>query len=138
MAISDPAEGSVPMGDVTGSLRAALERGELILPRCDVCGRHHWYPRPRCPHCGSHQVRWRTAAGTGTVYARTIVRRGAPKSAGPDPYTLAVVELAEGPRMLTRIVGPGSEEVAIGAAVRLDVRADAHGNLVPHFATAKG
>jgi uncharacterized OB-fold protein len=78
--------------------------GELRLQRCTGCSRPYFYPRPICPACGSDAVEWFTASGDATLYSYTINHRP-PPAFGPEPYAVAVVELAEGPRLMANIVG---------------------------------
>lgn len=80
--------------------------GELRIQHCDSCARHYFYPRPACPHCGSaEEVRWVKASGHATLYSYLISHRPAPGFEGETPYVIAVVELSEGPRMTTNLVG---------------------------------
>jgi len=83
----------------------ALRYGRLLLPQCEACGAIIWYPRSFCPQCGTNKVRWIEATGDGRVYSFTVVRKGAGAYAASVPYVVAYVELAEGPRVLTNIVG---------------------------------
>jgi hypothetical protein len=95
---------------------AAAER-RLVLPVCDACGHHIWYPRSWCPVCGSASVRWTEMSGRGTVYACTVVRKGMGPWAAATPYVVAHVELAEGPRILTNIVTADAASIAVGTPV---------------------
>ena len=79
--------------------------GELRIQRCADCGRPYFYPRPVCPACGSRNVEWFTASGRATLYSYVINHRPAPGFEDDAPYAIAVVELDEGPRMMTSIVG---------------------------------
>ncbi|MED7930851.1 Zn-ribbon domain-containing OB-fold protein [Nonomuraea sp. LP-02] len=79
--------------------------GELRIQRCQTCARHYFYPRPSCPHCGSDQVEWVRASGRATLYSYVINHRPAPGFQDDGPYAIAVVELEEGVRMMTNIVG---------------------------------
>lgn len=96
--------------------RAGLEAGELRFQRCRGCEAAVFYPRLVCPVCGGSELSWETAAGEGTVYATTAmaVREG-------DPYNVALVDLDEGFRMMSRVDGIPSREVEIGARVRLRI-----------------
>ena len=97
--------------------RAAREH-RLLLKRCTACDRAHFYPRELCPHCHSDAVEWIDARGTGSVYSYTIARRPAGPAFKPDaPYVVAIVELDEGARMMTNIVGCPPESVRIGQRV---------------------
>jgi uncharacterized OB-fold protein len=93
-----------------------LESGKLAFLRCSECGTAIFYPRVLCPPCGSDALEWQTSSGRGTVYATTTVYR---KSAAP--YNVALVDLEEGFRMMTRVEGVPAEEVEIGARVLLKV-----------------
>lgn len=107
-----------PFDDDTAPYWRAAARGELLLPRCPACGLYVWYPRPLCP-IDLSPVEWRPAVGRGTVYSHTVVHRGERAFGGTAPFVLAYVELEEGPRMMTNVVGCDPAEVHIG----LDVRA---------------
>jgi len=96
-------------------------RGELLLQCCACCGSRYFPPRPVCPQCTSREVAPFRASGRGAIYTFTVVLRGLPD--GPRaPYLLAVVELEEGPRMLTRIVGcpPSTGSIRIGDSVHVE------------------
>lgn len=79
--------------------------GELRIQRCVDCSRPYFYPRPVCPSCGSARVEWFTASGDATLYSYVINHRPAPGFEAEAPYAIAVVQLAEGPRMMTNITG---------------------------------
>ncbi len=79
--------------------------GRLMIQRCDDCRQHIFYPRVACPHCFSERLAWVQASGRGTVYSYTVVCNNAPSAFAPDvPYVVAVIQLAEGVRMLSNIV----------------------------------
>ncbi|MEU1726433.1 Zn-ribbon domain-containing OB-fold protein [Nonomuraea sp. NPDC005692] len=79
--------------------------GELRIQRCQTCARHYFYPRPSCPHCGGGDVEWVRATGRATLYSYVINHRPAPGFEAGGPYAIAVVELEEGVRMMSNIVG---------------------------------
>ncbi|MFJ6852460.1 Zn-ribbon domain-containing OB-fold protein [Streptomyces sp. NPDC091271] len=94
-----------------------LAAGELRFQHCAACDRAVFYPRVLCPHCGADDaLSWRTSSGRGVVYASTVLHKR-----GTDPYNVALVDLDEGFRMMSRIEGVPPEDVAIGSPVRLDV-----------------
>ena len=98
---------------------AALQYGRLDLPRCDDCDAVVWYPRHHCPACGGSSLTWFTASGRGAVYSFTVVRRGQGEWEAAAPYVLAYVELDEGVRLLTNIVGCAPDAVTIGMPVEV-------------------
>lgn len=89
----------------------------------------YFYPRPVCPSCGSARVEWFTASGRATLYSYVINHRPARGFENDGPYAIAVVQLAEGPRMMTAITGvPATPEdlvldmpLRVGFARRGDV-----------------
>ena len=115
--------------------RAGLERGELWLQRCRGCGRVQHYPRTACRSCGATSLGLQRAAGRGTVHAAAEVHRPPDPENGREPYLLVLVELAEGPRLLTHLLvdprgHPGRDWV--GTPVVLEVgRVVPGGPLVP-------
>ncbi|MGW0803556.1 Zn-ribbon domain-containing OB-fold protein [Nonomuraea sp. NPDC002799] len=113
--------------------------GELRIQRCQTCARHYFYPRPSCPHCGGDQVEWVRASGRATLYSYVINHRPAPGFEGDGPYAIAVVELEEGVRMMTNIVGvPNTPEnllLDMELRVVFEQRGEVH---VPLFEPAGG
>jgi uncharacterized OB-fold protein len=107
---------------------AAAKEGRFVLRHCDDCGRTHWYPRAVCPHCTSTKTQWKPASGRGTLYSYSTMQRVEP------PYTLAYVTLAEGPTMLTNLVGSGPYR--IGMPVQVLFQPSDDGTPVPVFAPA--
>jgi uncharacterized OB-fold protein len=95
----------------------AAAHDRLVLPRCRTCGTFIWYPRSFCPDCHAAEVEWIEASGHGTVYSFTVVQRGAGPWAAYAPYVVAYVELDEGPRVMTNIVGTDPDAVHIGDSV---------------------
>lgn len=77
--------------------------GELRLQRCPACAKAYFPPRPFCPGCGSREVEVFAASGKATLYSYVINHRPRPDM-GTEPHSIAVVELAEGPRMMTNVV----------------------------------
>ena len=96
---------------------AGLAHDRLVLPVCDACGHHIWYPRSWCPVCGSDAVTWIQLSGLATVYACTVIRKAMGPWADAVPYVGAYVELAEGPRILTNVVAEDPASVHIGTEV---------------------
>jgi len=95
-------------------------RGELLLQACSACGRYRHPPSPICPHCRSDRHAWVPASGRGTVYTFTVVRQALAR--GWDdliPYVVAVIELDEGPKLLSNLVNVAPEAVTIGMPVEV-------------------
>ena len=88
--------------------------GELRLQACRDCGHTYFPPRPFCPSCASKKVEVVRASGRGTLQSYVISHLPAPGF--EPPYTIAVVKLEEGPKMLTNIVGTPCDP----ALLRLD------------------
>ncbi|MFF3731713.1 Zn-ribbon domain-containing OB-fold protein [Streptomyces sp. NPDC002476] len=101
----------------------AAARGRLLLRRCGACGRAHHYPREFCPYCWSEDVVWEGASGDATLYTWSVVHRNdLPPFGARVPYTAAVVDLAEGPRMMTEIVDCAESDLVIGMPLRVTFR----------------
>ncbi len=112
--------------------RRYLEAGELGFQRCRGCGAAIFYPRVLCPACGGVSLEWRASSGRGTVYATTAVyRRDA------EPYNVALVDLEEGFRMMSRVEGVPAEEVEVGTRVTLQISREEDGP-VPVFVPEAG
>lgn len=108
--------------EVTSEARSfwdATAAGQLVIPRCTECATTIWYPKGFCSSCGSPSIEWIVASGNATIYSFSITRKGAGVWAEHSPYVIAYVELAEGPRVLTNIVGCAVEDVRIGMPVRV-------------------
>ena len=115
---------------------AEQPRGRLLLPRCNACGQHFFRPEVACTHCFATDWQWVPASGRGTLYSYTVVHR-APAPGFVVPLVLAVVELAEGPAMLSNLVGCAEREIRIGMALEVrfeQVAADIH---LPRFTPAR-
>ncbi|WP_171114662.1 MULTISPECIES: OB-fold domain-containing protein [Streptomyces] len=118
----------VPEADAfTRTYWDAAAHGRLLVRRCWACGRAHHYPREFCPYCWSEDVTWEEASGRATLYTWSVVHRNdLPPFGERTPYVAAVVDLAEGPRMMTEIVGYGDygdeSELRAGAALEVDFR----------------
>ncbi len=129
-----------PTPSVDWETRAFWEgcgRGELLLQRCPDCGAIQHRPRAVCAGCLSDGIETFRASGRGTVYTFTVTRQNQlPPFRGACPYVLAYVELEEGPRLLTNIVGCEPEEVRIGMPVRVEFVESEKQRAVPRFRPA--
>ncbi len=116
----------------------AAKRHALELPRCRSCGALHYYPRGACPRCLSGDLVWERVRGTGRVHTFTIVHRGQKGFPVPTPYVLAVVELDEGPRMMTTLVDVDPAAVKIGMPVEVTFRDVSDAIALPLFRPREG
>jgi uncharacterized protein len=99
----------------------AAKEGRLLIQRCEACGTAQHYPRPFCASCWSDRVRWEEASGRGRIYTYSVVyMNDLPPFADRLPYVAAAVDLDEGPRIMTNIVGADPAELAVGAPVVVD------------------
>lgn len=96
----------------------ALTQGRFIIQQCKDCGQHVFYPRVLCTHCGSIELKWVEPSGRAVVYSTSVVRQKIEK--GGD-YNVALIELEEGPRMISCVVDVEPEKVKIGMAVSAHV-----------------
>lgn len=108
----------------------AADAGRLLVKRCTACGEHHHYPRDICPFCWSEATEWREAAGTGTVYSFSTMGQG------EAAYTLAYVQLDEGPVMMSNLVGADPASWTVGRRVRVVFAPSEGGHAVPVFEPA--
>jgi uncharacterized OB-fold protein len=123
--------------DYTRTWWDAAHEHRLLVVRCGECGRAHFYPRPFCPRCGSESVSWEQATGSATLYTWSVVHRNdLPPFNESVPYVAAVVDLAEGPRMMTNVVDCEPEALEVGMALEVDFRDIGEGFAIPVFRPA--
>jgi uncharacterized OB-fold protein len=95
---------------------------ELWLPFCRPCQRFYFYPRDFCPHCFSWDTEWRQVSGRGKVYTFAVQYRvWHPAWAADVPYVTALVELDEGPRLYTTLVGVDADPAQIRCDMPVEV-----------------
>ena len=112
----------------------AAQQRELKLPRCESCAKFHFYPRSACPHCGSTALAWQAVSGKGEVYSYTVVHRAPSQGfAEQVPYVVAVVALAEGPHLMTRLIQVQAEAVYIGQRVQVEFEKQDDETTLPVF-----
>jgi uncharacterized OB-fold protein len=108
--------------------------GRFLVRHCNACGRDYFYPRPFCPTCWSDDVEWKEASGRGTFYTYSIVHvNDLPPFNQRVPYVAAIVELDEGPRVMTNIEGTPFDQLRIGAAVEVDWKPISDDVTIPVF-----
>ena len=120
-----------PVGDESGPYWEATREGRFLVQWCTVCDRGVFFPRAFCPYCPvpgdtattgrlGDTLEWREASGRATVHAAVVEHR--PEAAGVsfsggEPYCIALIDLEEGVRMMTNIVGCPPDDVHSGMAV---------------------
>ena len=115
----------------------AARGGRLVMQHCYGCGTYRFFPSHLCPGCGSDEQVWGPCSGRGTIFSVTTVHRApSPAFRAIVPYVVALVELEEGPRMMTNIVGEGRLEAAIGDAVEVCFEPRGDEAKVPQFKLA--
>jgi uncharacterized protein len=109
----------------------------LLIQRCTGCRTLRHPPRPMCPSCGSFEWDSLEASGHGTVYSFAMPRH--PQLPWfDDGYIVALVELEEGTRLVTNLVGVDPEAVSIGMPVVVRFEAFDDGLVLPLFTPAEG
>lgn len=124
--MTDDAEKQPPMGP-EAQYFADLERGEFNIQRCPTCAKAVHPPRMICPFCGAEDLVKFAPSGAGTVYSTTVVRMRAEK--GGD-YNICLVDLEEGPRMMSRVETIAPDAVKIGMRVRARIGQGDEGAMV--------
>ena len=94
--------------------RDALARGDFLLQRSKSSGEFCFPPRVMAPGTGADDLEWVPASGTGTVYSVTMISPKPPA----NPYAVVLVDLAEGPRLMSRVEGIVADDVHIGMTVK--------------------
>lgn len=115
----------------------ACDRGELRLQRCARGGHLFYFPRLYCPTCGDRELRWESCIGTGTVFSFSHVHVSfhGPKWESQLPYCVVSVDLDEGPRLLSRLIGADRNDVRIADRVTVEFVAF-EGHKLPFFRRA--
>jgi hypothetical protein len=125
--IPEPSEASQPFFD-------GVTAGKLRLQVCSECKTWH-YPVIRiCSACGSNTIEWRDTKGKGTVYSHSRLQRVThPRHEGRLPIIVAQVDIDEGLRLFTNLIGTQPEDVRVGDSVEIDFEALPDGGLLPVF-----
>lgn len=113
---------------------AACTRHELCLQRCTQCHAYRHHPRPMCPQCNSLDYTWSRVSGNGVVYSFTIAHGPTLPAFQPRvPYNVAVIQLEEGPYMVSNVVDCANDELHIGMPVRVAFEDISDGMSLPKF-----
>ncbi|MEV5239879.1 OB-fold domain-containing protein [Streptomyces cinnamoneus] len=116
--------------DFTRPYWDAAAGGVLLIRRCRAagCGKAHHYPREFCPRCWSEEVVWEEASGRATLYTWSVVHvNDLPPFGARVPYAAAVVDLDEGPRMMTEVIDCSASDLRIGMRLQVAYRTDQEG-----------
>ena len=117
------AEVAKPVPSVTPQLAPFFEaarKGVLVVQKCDSCGRLRFPPRNLCSHCLSTRSSWTTVSGRGEVFSFNIMHQVYhPAFAAEMPYAVVVVQLEEGARMVSNLVGVKPQEIKCGMPVEV-------------------
>lgn len=128
--IPHPAPESMPYWE-------AAKKHCLELPKCNACGKFWFPPSQSCPHCLATGFEWKLVSGRGKVFSFVVYHRVYhPAFEREVPYVVALVELDEGPRLLTNIVGVPPEKVACEMPVKVVFDDVAEGVTIPKFTPA--
>ena len=129
-----------PLPEITPVTRPFWEAAankNLVMQRCGDCGSWVWCPRPVCVECGGEKLEWVPLSGRGEVFAFTVIREvvgRALRGFAPDiPYVTAWIDLEEGPRFCSNIVGCAIDEVKIGMPVEAVFEEARNGIFLPKF-----
>ncbi len=123
-----------PESEAARPFWAATRHRRLVLQWCRTCERPIHYPRDACPRCLDDELEFRPSPGVGTVYAVSVMPKAAnPFMAGREPYAVGLVELDEGVRLMSNIVGIEPSAVQVGAAVRVTWERLSDGRHLPLF-----
>lgn len=104
----------------TGHFWKALEQNRFEVPRCAACGHWQFPPRPICPACLADRMEWVPVSGRGKLYTRTRIHAAGGAFAWMVPYSVGVIDLHEGIRVLARLLHDASH-LDPGAEVQLAV-----------------
>jgi len=97
-----------------------LRDRKLLMPRCDACGKYWFPPSLLCPHCNATKWTWASTSGHGRIFSYVVYHRVYhPGFADEVPYAVAVLELDEGPRMISNVIGIAPDKLACDMRVEV-------------------
>ena len=111
----------------------AIQDRRLLINTCAACGRRSLYMRPFCPHCWSDDVAPTHASGRATLYTWSVIHQNAVPFDASTPYVVAMVDLVEGPRLMTAIEDCPAEKLSAEMELTIAFRDDDDGFTVPVF-----
>ena len=123
-----------PASELTEPFWDATRDRRLLVQWCTECEQPIFYPREVCPRCLGTALEWRESAGTGTVYASSVQHRPAtPVMTDRVPYVVALIDLDDGIRIMSNVVGCDPPDVAAGMAVTVCWERLSDGRHLPQF-----
>ncbi|NOZ50340.1 MAG: Zn-ribbon domain-containing OB-fold protein [Chloroflexi bacterium] len=129
-----PAKPLPPTDPWTEPYWTAARQGKLLIQRCKTCHHYVFYPRLVCPHCGADALAWVEATGKGVIYTYSVVTNNPPSAFMADlPFVIAVVQLAEGVRMMANIVDCDSAALHCDMPVEVTFEARSDEITLPQF-----
>ena len=109
-----------PTSELTQPFWDAARDHQLVIQQCDDCAHYLFPPAAHCPQCGSANLTWTPVSGRGSVYTYTIAYRPPhPVLKDHCPLAIAVIELEEGPRMMSNVIGVDPETLTIDTPVQV-------------------
>jgi len=122
------------LSGLAGEFYGYCRRGELRFQRCGECRAWRHVPREMCPECGSWEWTWEASSGHGVVFSWTVVERALhPAFQDDTPYACVIVEMAEGVRVLSHVVGVAPADLAIDMPVTVEFDAVTDDVTLPRF-----
>jgi len=98
----------------------AAREGKLVLQHCDGCGKPRYPINHVCPHCLCDRFQWKAVSGRGTVHSSIVFHQVYNQAFAADvPYNVSLIQLEEGPRMISNVVGVSPSEVKVGDRVQV-------------------
>ena len=130
----------IPIPDeITAPFYDGARAGRLMLQHCTACDRWSFPVRERCPHCFANKLEWRAASGRGTLYTFAIMHQVMnPGFAGAVPYNVSQIDLEEGVRMISNVVGVANDALKIGMKLEAVFEDVGDGVSVPKFRPVAG
>lgn len=131
MSLSKPLP---PVDAQSRSYWEACNRGRLVLQKCAACGYVQHYHRLLCSHCSRDTLTDVDASGKGTIRSFTVIRRAVSSAFDADvPYVVALIELVEGPTMMSNLVESPLENIRISMPVELTFERRSDEINIPQF-----
>jgi uncharacterized OB-fold protein len=138
MSLEDSARKPLPAPDAdTAAFWHGLQQRKLLLQHCRRCRHVQYYQQATCRQCGSEELEHKPASGRGKVHSFSVVHRApGPAFKADVPYAVLLVELAEGPRMISTLTGGNPEEVTFDMDVELTFERASEDVTLPRFRKA--